>query len=1117
MANKLGLVSFDEFNNAQSEFSGVDTSGNQGTVSFGEFTAKTVPYDDYVEQQEEQQKSELEVAAPEKSFLDTVVGAIELPGSMAREALLQAFHPSVKPDIQKFKDIWGKKKTRTASEFLEELGWKDPGFLASLATDIITDPINLIPFAGTAMKAGGIAKNIGLASAKKLAGAQLAKTAAEASAGVAKYSGAKLLQELTAKSALAASKIPGAKGALVGTTAGLASYEDGDDAVDVMKKALVGAGLGAIGQYGLKGAGALTKKGLTALSSTDSGKGVKNILENITGRISKTTNPMIEAVGNSISSSWDKIGGTKLADNLTDWYYTYTRPEVMKLQAEMVEAGGKALRPSEAFKVAQQFETETLPFQWNHMLKTKGILEEASTTLGEQGFKQFDDIMDSGLRDFTEKRNEMRTLWESENYQIVDGKREWIGAGDEKTTRALFEKDATIQANQLAKESVAKLVEESGNPNISKYVDDYVKHNQEMIGEMNTIRAQKALGKDATEEQIQNYIAEKGMVQIDHYHPQRFVPKEHNINEVYLKSTGFGKRHSEFVKDMSEYTIDERAVIGGQRYVKGFETQLDGNARQLVDTINNTSASGSWAKTLESVIDKYDGFTNGLKTLHLNASHMWLLNNYIDSTTKAYAKHGVGEALSALKELGPHKILQNDSSLGKIFEMANKNHGQFIRSLDDKYLDLANAFGVINPGMMQELATQKMSHAQRILKFGREKAEEIAADLAELSFIKRPINATLDTLQNTVGRYGSAMEATIRGMDFKRNLANIAELNPALKTALDGSAENLLKAARTNPSVRDAVWKAKQITDDTFIDYGKVSLGEQKILKRIFPYYTFFARNLPFWMEQAATNPRRFMNVAKIQTSRGRKPSDKERGIMPDYMLDSATRVLGKDSNGGLKVGTQTGMALLEAGNLLNMILSPSTGKISGEGLSRINPILKTTIEQFTDKDLFMGGDLTPKGTAAGGYGRKAIGAGTLANLLRSTGSVEKTDQGGLVVTNPVAARLLNLQSSLLPIPAADTVARSLNALIDKGESVSNVIQNLSGTKQKTISRKAQAYTAAKRLKEYREEIKPAEQKEFEQMKRDRKAELKKLLGKNKMRKDLRQADLMAEEIRSGI
>ena len=93
------------------------------------------------------------------------------------------------------------------------------------------------------------------------------------------------------------------------------------------------------------------------------------------------------------------------------------------------------------------------------------------------------------------------------------------------------------------------------------------------------------------------------------------------------------------------------------------------------------------------------------------------------------------------------------------------------------------------------------------------------------------------------------------------------------------------------PSIGKVYDEATRITNSTFFDYGNISAFEDKVMKRLFPYWTYFSRNLAQWPDLIAKNPSRFVNLNKTILNLGRKPTDRERRGIPEYLLKTGTRV----------------------------------------------------------------------------------------------------------------------------------------------------------------------------------------------------------------------------------
>jgi len=70
----------------------------------------------------------------------------------------------------------------------------------------------------------------------------------------------------------------------------------------------------------------------------------------------------------------------------------------------------------------------------------------------------------------------------------------------------------------------------------------------------------------------------------------------------------------------------------------------------------------------------------------------------------------------------------------------------------------------------------------------------------------------------------------------------------------------------------------------TQFDYDELSEFENKVMRRVFPFYTWTRKNVPYQLEQLARNPAKFNKI--LAGKRNLELGTKEEDIVPDYFLE---------------------------------------------------------------------------------------------------------------------------------------------------------------------------------------------------------------------------------------
>lgn len=143
--------------------------------------------------------------------------------------------------------------------------------------------------------------------------------------------------------------------------------------------------------------------------------------------------------------------------------------------------------------------------------------------------------------------------------------------------------------------------------------------------------------------------------------------------------------------------------------------------------------------------------------------------------------------------------------------------------------------------------------------------------------------------------------------------------------------------------------EASEIVRKYLFDYGDLTDFEKRVMKRIFPYYTWMRKNTPLLMRELIEQPEKFRLVAKSENlveGMGDPNSKADRSIVPDFARDwiqmpfSTKDKFGKDQ----PVLSTVNMPYMD---ISKMIQSPR------ELFSQTAPMLKVPIELATNWNSF--------------------------------------------------------------------------------------------------------------------------------------------------------------------
>lgn len=132
-------------------------------------------------------------------------------------------------------------------------------------------------------------------------------------------------------------------------------------------------------------------------------------------------------------------------------------------------------------------------------------------------------------------------------------------------------------------------------------------------------------------------------------------------------------------------------------------------------------------------------------------------------------------------------------------------------------------------------------------------------------------------------------------------------------------------------------------------DYQDITPFEQNALKSVFPFYTWYRKNIPFQLRKLPEKPGQFMRYVHLQQESQQASGDKKQGLMPDYLKDSPTAIrlpFGHNLYANPALGSQD----------LQSVEHPIHDVIT-----KIGPPANLAYAYLTGKDNFGGTDLNKK------------------------------------------------------------------------------------------------------------------------------------------------------------
>ena len=973
--------------------------------------------------------------APDKNLFETIVDGLDKPDAMMRSAIGKALGDNTAPSAKRIMNgaqydmdaLRRAVEKRTGLDLYAGVRGRDNNFLQD-AINFGVDAAGYIAISPLSAGLGAVSKGVKTAAKALGTGAELTKMVAG-----------------------------GATGAIQG-------YLTGDTPEDRAKNAAVGLAVGSVAPQALKYAGkAINKAGTELIDGFYKGK-YKEVFDGSNLKYSEALK-----ITDEIHNTTSEIGRKMRAQDSKLGLYDLNPDDSRALQEYMDSKYSQfteyrnALLGSEIKKSANILDVTALP---------KNLSNNLEYYVGRAGADG-----DLGLRYIDDVGNKVRHAYNADGVLVgsrsyaKDGKKLGSNATrvdslnspdvyDMMATQADGRKlysindEALREATRKGNTYIGKLVKEElatrKNPALTEGVAKFVSRNRSAIEEYNA---------DAIK------AGRKTVVPIDFHTYAPMVPDPKAVargEEQYRNiHEGFVKRSSSDILE-SGMTLQERLKRESETFYKNFLTKEQKEAMRIVAGVAQGKALNP--SDFGKVLDYFDKGTGFLKQQQLTFSHSWIVNNFTDNLVKAYMVGGLDNVFKVGAQQAK-AALRIDTGLTKdLLKLTDpKNAGPIALHFDTPLANLGQKYGVVADDFFSE-AFKNGSEAYLASRVGVERAKEILKS-RDKGAIAKVYEGYSEALKSTVGRTGSLIEQSARLTTFDHVAKNLIENADELAEAglkLSDEAKKIIKtsgieAASKLPEVDAILKKAAEVTTGAFFNYGNVSLFEQEVMKRIFPYWTYSKHSVPYWLDAATQGSHidRATGLLGLQKALGRKPTEGERARIPDYLLSQGARI---GENGTLLTFPS-----------LSMVDAINTANFRDTTLSKLHPLLNT-LRSLATKTTSLGAPLYPSDT---GSGMVKSQSPTLRYLLPKNLSevVANPKKGNQPYTHSDAYAFAEMvKQNLLPTPIVDTVVKAMESK-KKGKSLADIIKGLGPIKTKEQGGQEIRSTLDRRRKEMINEI----------------------------------------------
>lgn len=280
-------------------------------------------------------------------------------------------------------------------------------------------------------------------------------------------------------------------------------------------------------------------------------------------------------------------------------------------------------------------------------------------------------------------------------------------------------------------------------------------------------------------------------------------------------------------------------------------------------------------------------------------------------------------------------------------------------------------------------------------------------------------------------------------------ISNARKLGAAVE--MNQKAGALVTALRKGHSVQEAL----KLAEKAGFDYAKITQFEQKVMKRLIPFYTFARKNAQLQVETLFKNPERILNQVKVanalSTVTGGKVTDEDIKSLPKWALEGLGFKVKEN-----KYVSKLGLPVEEFIARVNKPLMST--------LSSLNPLVKYPMEAKLGYDFFREQRINDVNKIAPALGERYVKAreeGKIPEWLDQLFNVTKYDYQGKTYYS-ASPRALHIMRNL----PTSRIESTLEKIFDKDiDLVNKLTAFFSGAKVYDIDKEYQKYFTERDLK----------------------------------------------------
>lgn len=688
---------------------------------------------------------------------------------------------------------------------------------------------------------------------------------------------------------------------------------------------------------------------------------------------------------------------------------------------------GMGTSASKTHKLAKEIKESFKPF-------TRQFNKDTDEVLSRYTAKEADDAMKVMDTNFQQYVVEKGTLWKRGKFSKLTETEQY------KIDRELNE--------ALNKQYIAKM-RRTGE--MTPAVEDLMKLNANKFDIVNRHHLDQWLRKNSTKLGLDKHtvgeipldVAEAMYLNVEGKAFTRIQPIIVHTPEISTKARldkyqGFNAKEG-FIKRTAEGPIEtgglgaaERLTIENESF---YRNMLDKMEHDIVTFSGNLQkkliAKNKPMEMAESALDLFDKLNTDMKAIMLTGGKSWLVNNFKENVKRAFIEDGFyGAARSASYQLstaGGVAIKQatgKSPNLGIIDELieATLSPSKFTKHIEGiakgGKAQAAVELGVVGPNVFTDI-TEHLATAEGrtmlAMKQGTEKVMKQVAASEQRGILGKMYKGMIDTGRRTVGTWGSAMENAARYANWETHLD--ASLSKANKEFI--KKHGMTDAMRLDAEIADIAKASADRVNDIFFDYSSLTYGEEQILKRFMPFYSFASKNATYWGDALLRKPEIISAEFKYWGKLVGYDANTIKEFNPylsEYEKSEAFTGAKRDEKGNIVTTTENKDSMFDA---LKVVTDPA-----GELWNKTNPLLKGAIQsaQYLGAQLGTEGPTDAKGRSMisthvdpkkVGYGEKLISE-VIHSALGNTAAVSLDPDKGMMKRNDVISTL-GLGSVFIP------------------------------------------------------------------------------------------------------